>query len=56
MPWKPAGDTKPMWSIDMDTNALPLSGFSLNVITLDESYDQLNFANSTLDSVEGKQN
>ncbi|CAN9260775.1 unnamed protein product [Alternaria alternata] len=50
MPWKPAGDTKPAWSIDKDTNVLSLSGFSLDVITHAESYNQLNFANTIIDS------
>ena len=54
MPWKPAGDTKSAWSIDKDTNVLSLSGFSLDVITHAESYNQLNFANTIIDSVEGK--
>jgi len=54
MPWKPTGDTKSTWSISTDTNVLSLSGFSLDVITHAESYDQLNFAISIIDSVEGK--
>jgi hypothetical protein len=54
MPWKPAGDTKPTWNIDKESNVLSLSGFSLDVITHAESYNQLNFANSTIDSAEGK--
>jgi hypothetical protein len=33
---------------------LSLSGFSLNAITHAESCNQLNFANTTIDSVEGK--
>ncbi|KAG9191302.1 hypothetical protein G6011_09390 [Alternaria panax] len=52
MPWKPAADTKPTWNIDKETNVLSLSGFSLDVITHAESYDQLSFANSTIGSVE----
>ena len=54
MPWEPADDTKPAWSIDKGTNVLSLSGFSLDVITHLESYNHLNFANTTIDSVEGQ--
>jgi hypothetical protein len=53
MPWKPACDTKPTWSINKDTNVLSLSSFSLDVITHAESYNQLNFANTTINSAEG---
>lgn len=54
IPWKPASDTKPAWNIDKDTNVLSLSGFSLDVITHAESHNQLNFANTAIDSVKGK--
>ncbi|KAF2658267.1 hypothetical protein K491DRAFT_624949 [Lophiostoma macrostomum CBS 122681] len=54
MPWKPAGDTGPVWSIDKSTNVLSLSGFTLDVIEYTEPYNQLNFANGTIDSEEGK--
>jgi hypothetical protein len=54
MPWKPAGDTEPTWSIDKSANILSLSGFTVGVIEYAESYNQLFFANSTIDSEDGK--
>jgi hypothetical protein len=54
MPWKPAGDTEPIWSIDKPTNVLSLSGFTVGVIKHAESYNQVAFANSTIDSEEGR--
>lgn len=54
MPWKPAGDTEPIWSIDKSANVLSLSGFTVDVIKYAEPYNQLGFSNSTIDSEEGK--
>ncbi|KAH8714833.1 heterokaryon incompatibility protein-domain-containing protein [Phaeosphaeriaceae sp. PMI808] len=54
MLWKPAGDTEPTWSIDKSANVLSLSGFVVDVIKHAESYNQLDFANGTIESEEGK--
>ncbi|KAF1992784.1 hypothetical protein P154DRAFT_595250 [Amniculicola lignicola CBS 123094] len=54
MPWKPAGDTESKWKIDKSANVLSLSGFTVDVIKYAESYNQRSFANSTIDSEEGK--
>jgi hypothetical protein len=54
MPWKPAGDTEPVWSIEKSANVLSPSGFIVDVIKHAEPYNQLVFANSTIDSEEGK--
>jgi hypothetical protein len=54
MPWKPAGDTQPIWSIEKGVNVLSLSGFTVDIIEHAETYSQLFFADSTIDSEDGK--
>jgi hypothetical protein len=54
VPWTLAGDDEPTWSIDKSENVLSLSGFIIDVISQAESYNQLFFANSTIDSNDGK--
>jgi hypothetical protein len=54
VPWKPAGDTKAEWKINEEQNILSLSGFEVGSIEHVEPYNQLYFANSTLNLHEGK--
>jgi len=54
LPWKPAGETKPVWSIDKTTNVLSLSGFVVDHINHATSYDESIFGNATIKSDEGR--
>jgi len=45
LPWKPAGETKPIWNIDKKLNILSLSGFVVDPIKFVESYDESFFSN-----------
>ncbi|KAF3939357.1 hypothetical protein ABW19_dt0206404 [Dactylella cylindrospora] len=54
VPWKPAGDTKAVWSIDKDQNLLSIDGFTVDTIKLAFTYNETYFGNTTLNSEEGK--
>jgi hypothetical protein len=54
LPWKPAGETKPIWNIDKKLNTLSLSGFVVDPIKYVESYDESIFGNATIKSDEGR--
>jgi hypothetical protein len=54
MPWTPSGETQAVWSIDKDKNILSLSGFCADVIDHADTYNQLWFSYTTMDSDEGK--
>jgi hypothetical protein len=54
VPWKPAGETKPIWNIDKTINVLSLSGFVVDPIKYVESYNENIFGNATIKSDEGR--
>jgi hypothetical protein len=54
VPWKPAGETKPIWKIDKKLNVLSLSGFVVDPIKFAESYNESFFGNAMIDSDEGR--
>jgi len=54
LPWKPAGETKPIWSIDKTMNVLSLSGFVVDRTKYVESYNESIFGNATIKSDEGR--
>ena len=54
VPWKPAGETRPIWNIDKRSNILFLSGFVVGSIELVESYNERFFGNVMIMSDQGK--
>jgi hypothetical protein len=54
LPWKPAGETKPIWNIDKKLNTLSLSGFVVDTIKYVESYNESIFGNAMTKSDEGR--
>ncbi|KAM7211606.1 hypothetical protein V8F06_013023 [Rhypophila decipiens] len=58
LPWKPAGDnrqnSKAAWSIDKSSNVLSLSGIVVEPIRFVQTYNEICFCNSTMDSEEGR--
>jgi hypothetical protein len=54
LPWKPAGDTKPLWNIDKKLNVLSLSGFVVDPLKFVESYNESFFGNEMIKSDEGR--
>jgi hypothetical protein len=54
LPWKPAGETKPIWNIDKKLNVLSLSGFVVDPIKFTEPYNESFFGNAMIDSDEGR--
>jgi hypothetical protein len=54
LPWKPAGETKPVWNIDKKLNVLSLSGFVVDPIKFVESYNERFFCNAITKSDEGR--
>lgn len=54
IPWKPAGDTKPEWDIDKETNVLSLSGFVVDSIESVQPYNESIFDNAMLQSDDGR--
>ena len=54
LPWKPAGETKPIWNIDKKLNILSLSGFVVDPIKFVESYDESFFGNAMTKSDGGR--
>ncbi|XMA14771.1 hypothetical protein WAI453_007562 [Rhynchosporium graminicola] len=48
LPWKPAGETKPVWSIDGPTNVLSLSGFIVDHVKQSAMYDESLFGNASI--------
>ncbi len=55
LPWRPAGDSKPIWKIDKQGNILTLGGFIADEVTTAETYKESCFGNYMLDSEEGRQ-
>lgn len=54
LPWKPAGETTPIWSIDKKLNILSLTGFIVDPISFVEPYNERFFCNATIESDEGR--
>jgi Heterokaryon incompatibility protein (HET) len=54
VPWKPAGESRPVWSIDKDANVLSLTGFVLDSIEFVEPYYETFFGSTMIASDEGK--
>jgi hypothetical protein len=54
LPWRPAGKSKPVWSIDKNSNVLSLSGFAVDHIKFVESYDESLFGSAILKSDGGR--
>lgn len=54
LPWRPAGETSPIWNIDKESNILSLSGFSIGPIKFVEPYNEICFGNAMTESDEGR--
>jgi hypothetical protein len=54
VPWKPAGETKPMWNINKTMNVLSLSRFVINLIKYIKSYNENIFGNVIIKSNKGR--
>jgi hypothetical protein len=54
LPWRPAGETSPIWSIDKESNILSLSGFIIGPIKFVEPYNENIFCNSMVESDSGR--
>lgn len=54
LPWKPAGDTTPIWNIDKESNILSLTGYSVDSVKVLDSYNEGFFSNTMIKSNEGK--
>ncbi|KAL8990512.1 MAG: hypothetical protein Q9169_008103 [Polycauliona sp. 2 TL-2023] len=53
LPWKPAGETTPIWNIDKESNVLTLTGYSVGSVKLFDSYNEGFFSNAIIESHEG---
>ncbi|KAE9375043.1 hypothetical protein N431DRAFT_406149 [Stipitochalara longipes BDJ] len=54
LPWRPAGETGPIWSIDKKLSILSLSGFVIGPIKSVEPYNESCFGNAMTESDEGR--
>ena len=54
LPWKPAGETTPIWNIDKKVNVISLTGFVLDSVKSVESYNESFFSNAMIDSDGGR--
>jgi hypothetical protein len=54
LPWKPAGERKPIWNIDEQLNILSLHGFVVEPIKHVELYNESIFGNAMAQSDEGR--
>ena len=54
LPWKPAGETTPIWSIDKKLNIVSLAGFIIDPISFVEPYNEKFFGNAIIGSDEGR--
>lgn len=54
LPWKPAGRTTPIWSIDKELNVISLTGYFVDSVKLFNSYNEGFFGNAMIESDEGK--
>ncbi|MCJ1449048.1 MAG: hypothetical protein MMC23_009567 [Stictis urceolatum] len=55
VPWKPAGNTTPEWSIDKEQNILSIQGFFLDTIESSEPFNAKYFCSAMLDSTDGQE-
>jgi hypothetical protein len=55
LPWRPTGDTKPVWRIDKQSSVLSISGFVVGQIGFVEPYNESIFGNSMAESDEQRQ-
>ena len=55
LPWKPAGHTTALWSIDKASNILSLEGYILDSIQCVNSYRESFFGDALLSSIEGRE-
>ncbi|CAG8961569.1 hypothetical protein HYFRA_00006103 [Hymenoscyphus fraxineus] len=55
LPWKPAGETMPIYTIDKEANILSLSGSIIGTIEFVEPYNESYFGNPMIDSEEGRE-
>lgn len=53
LPWKPAGETTPIWNLDKKMNIISLTGFVVDPIHLVHSYTESFFGNAMMESDEG---
>ncbi len=54
LPWKPAGETSPIWEIDKNLSILSLSGVVIGSIKFVESYNEGLFGTTMTESEEGR--
>jgi Heterokaryon incompatibility protein (HET) len=54
VPWKPAGESPPVWRIDKDANVLSMSGFVHDSIEFVEPYHETFFGSTMIASDEGR--
>ncbi|KAF3919587.1 hypothetical protein ABW20_dc0103296 [Dactylellina cionopaga] len=54
VPWKPAGETKAVWSIDKIENILTIDGFVTHNIKIARPYNESYFGTTMINSDEGK--
>lgn len=54
LPWKPAGETTPIWSIDKKLNIVSLTGFVVDLINFVEPYSEKFFGNTIIESDIGR--
>ncbi|KAF2758401.1 HET-domain-containing protein [Pseudovirgaria hyperparasitica] len=55
LPWRPAGLTKPVWTIDKEANLLSLSGYTIDCIKDTVPYRESIFGNAMIESDEGRE-
>ena len=54
LPWKPAGETTPIWNIDNQLNIISLTGFTVDRISSVEPYSESFFGNAIIESEKGR--
>ncbi|KAL8831714.1 MAG: hypothetical protein Q9170_005176 [Blastenia crenularia] len=54
LPWRPAGETTPVWNIDKNLNIISLTGYFVDSVKYVEPYNEHVFCNTMLDSKEGQ--
>ena len=54
LPWRPAGETSPVWNIDKELSILALSGFIIGPIKFVEPYNESCFGNAMIKANEGR--
>ncbi len=54
LPWKPSGNSQPIWEIDKSSKVLSLTGYAHDVVEYVEPYYESQFGNAMLDDEEGR--